>query len=95
MRRIDISEFEEEAEILLRAKGPLAIDRDGTTIGLYIPLETEPSEPEVNLTFPPKDRAAGHEAMERLHQTVQEILDRTGMTEDELVAMFTADDDER
>ena len=79
MQRVGVREFKEKASSLLGGGETLVIERHGKPIGFYIPIVA-------------KDRQAGRASLDRLGKTVQDILDRTGMTEEELVAEFTRDD---
>lgn len=60
---------------LLKSDAPVAITRDGETIGYFIPARRKRTEAE---------RVALDEAAERLHA----VLAEEGLTEDELVADF-------
>jgi antitoxin (DNA-binding transcriptional repressor) of toxin-antitoxin stability system len=82
MQRIGVRDFKNKATSLLASDETLIIERHGKVIGFYVPLAA-------------KDRAAGRAALDRLGETVEAILDRTGMTEDELVAALTVNDDDR
>jgi antitoxin (DNA-binding transcriptional repressor) of toxin-antitoxin stability system len=82
MQRVGVREFKNKATSLLASDETLVIERHGKVIGFYVPLAA-------------KDRAAGRAALDRLGETVEAILARTGMTEDELVAALTANDDDR
>jgi antitoxin (DNA-binding transcriptional repressor) of toxin-antitoxin stability system len=82
MQRVGIREFKDKATSLLSSGETLVIERHGKPIGFYIPIEA-------------KDRAAGRAALDRLGETVKGILERTGMTEDELVEALTHDDNDR
>lgn len=72
MKRVGIREFKDKATTLLAADETLVIERHGTPIGFYIPIEA-------------KDRAKSSAALDRLGETVALVLKETGMTEDELV----------
>lgn len=78
MKRVGIREFKEKATVLLAEAEAMVVERHGTPIGFYIPL-------------PKKDKAKAREAAERLQQTVDKVLEQTGMSEDELVAFMTQD----
>lgn len=78
MKRVGIREFKEKATVLLAEAEAMVVERHGTPIGFYIPL-------------PKKDKAEAQRAAERLQQTVDKVLEQTGMTEDELVAFMTED----
>ena len=79
MRHVGVREFKDKATSLLSAGEPLVIERHGKPIGFYLPVQA-------------RDRAIGQAALDRLGRTVEEILARTGLSEDELVAALTTDD---
>lgn len=81
MQRVGVRDFRNKATSLLASDETLVIKRHGKVIGFYVPVAA-------------KDRAAGRAALDRLGETVNAILARTGMTEDELVAALTSDDDD-
>lgn len=72
MTRIGIHEFKEKATALLSSGETLVIEWHGKTIGFYIPVEA-------------KDRSTGLAALEDLENTVNSILDRKDITEQELL----------
>lgn len=80
MRHIGVREFKDNATRLLSAGETLVIERYGKPIGFYIPVVA-------------KDRAVGQAALARLGRTVDDILTRTRLSEDELVAALTATPD--
>ncbi|MDE0269107.1 MAG: hypothetical protein OXI96_08790 [Acidimicrobiaceae bacterium] len=73
MRVVATTEFQAKAEQLITERETLRIDHQGTPIGFYVPIAA-------------KDRRAGREALGRLGSLVEEVLEQTGLTEDELVA---------
>ena len=79
MQRVGVREFKDKASSLLGSGETLVIERHGKPIGFYIPIVA-------------KDRKAGRAALDRLGETIEDILAITGMTEEELVAEFTHDD---
>lgn len=72
MRRVGIRDFKNQATTLLSSGETLVIERHGTPIGFFVPIVA-------------KDRAAGRASLGRLDHLVENLLDRTGLTEDELV----------
>jgi hypothetical protein len=72
MRHVGIREFKTQATAMLASGETLVIERRGTPIGFFLPIEA-------------KDRKAGREALDRLGETVTKILDRLGIDEDDLV----------
>jgi antitoxin (DNA-binding transcriptional repressor) of toxin-antitoxin stability system len=77
MRHVGIREFKTQATTMLASGETLVIERRGTPIGFFLPIEA-------------KDRNAGREALDRLGETVTGILDRLGIDEDELVGEIAA-----
>ncbi len=78
MKRVGIREFKDKATALIAEEKGLVIERHGKPVGFYIPLVK-------------KDKAQAKEAVEKLERTIEDVLERTGMTRDELVAFFTED----
>ena len=77
MKTIGVREFRDQASALLASGETLAIERHGRPIGFYVPIKAV-------------DRKAGKEAMDKFGALIEEILEQTGMTEDELAEAFTA-----
>jgi antitoxin (DNA-binding transcriptional repressor) of toxin-antitoxin stability system len=75
VKHIDIEEFCRHASDFLVSGEAVTIVRDGEAMGMFVPSE------EIR-------RARLKEALDRLGETVQKILDETGMTEDELARLF-------
>jgi hypothetical protein len=75
MRRVGVREFRDHATQYLAGQEVLAIERHGRPIGFYIPTEAGPQE-------------SFAQALERLEQTVQRVLEETGLTEDQLSRLF-------
>ena len=71
MTHVGIREFKDKATTLLASGETLVVERHGKTVGFYIPIEA-------------KDRKAGQAALEDLESTINGILERTGLNEDEL-----------
>lgn len=78
MRHVGIREFKTQATSMLSAEETLVIERHGSPIGFYVPIEA-------------KDRTAGREALGRLGHVVDGVLERTGMDEDELAEELAGD----
>lgn len=72
MRRVGIREFRDQATTILSSGETLVIERHGEPVGFFVPIRA-------------KDRAAGRVALGRLAEFVDALLDRYGLTEDELV----------
>jgi antitoxin (DNA-binding transcriptional repressor) of toxin-antitoxin stability system len=72
---VGIREFRENLTSYLFASRPVKITRHGETVGLYVPMRKRPSK----------------EALEtylRNSQEVLDMLDASGVTEEELIADF-------
>ena len=78
MKRIGIREFKTKATSLIADEKALVIERHGKPVGFYIPIV-------------PKDKAKAKEAADRLQVTIDKVLERTGMSEDELIEFMTKD----
>lgn len=75
MKRVGVREFRDHATHYLGGDEVLAVERHGQPIGFYIPTGASKRE---NFT----------QALERLEQTVQRMVERTGLSEDELSHLF-------
>ena len=71
MQRVGVREFKQRITAWLGAGETLVIERHGTPVGFYVPIEA-------------KDRIAGAASLARLGATVAEVLERAGGSEDEL-----------
>ena len=76
MRSVGVREFRDQATQMMNAGETLVIERHGEPIGFFVPIVA-------------KDRRAGCEALARLGHAVEEVLEATGLTEDELVAQVS------
>jgi antitoxin (DNA-binding transcriptional repressor) of toxin-antitoxin stability system len=72
MRAIGVREFRDQATSLLAAGETLVIERHGEAIGFYVPIQA-------------KDRRRGRDALGRLGTVVDDLLERSGLDEDELI----------
>lgn len=72
MRHVGIREFKSQATTMLSAGETLVIERHGTPIGFFVPIEA-------------KDRTAGRDALGRLGQLIDKLINFTGLEEDQLV----------
>lgn len=72
MRSVGVREFRDQASSLLATSETLVIERHGEPIGFYVPVGTV-------------DRTAGRQALTRLGEVVAEVLELTGLSEDDLV----------
>src|SRR5438105_1183525 len=75
MKRLGVREFRDHATQYLAGDDVLVIERHGEPIGCYIPMGAH------------RVRSAP-ETLERLEQTVQQVLAATGLTEEELSRLF-------
>lgn len=73
MRHVGVREFKTHATTMLSAGETLVIERHGTPIGFFVPIEA-------------KDRATGRAALGRLGRAVERVLDHTGLDEEQFVA---------
>lgn len=77
MKSVGIREFRNRATQLIASGETLVVERRGEPVGFFVPVAA-------------KDRRAGAAALDRLGKTVKNVLAKTGLTEDEFVAEFTA-----
>jgi len=75
MKRVGVRDFRDHATQYLAGDDVLLVERHGQPVGLYIPTKSDPY----------RDRVA---AVQQLRDTVEQILQRTGLTEDELADLF-------
>lgn len=76
MRHVGIREFKDQATSMLGAGETLVIERYGRPIGFFVPIEA-------------KDRAGGRNALGRLGEAVENLLEHTGIDEEQLVREVT------
>lgn len=82
MRSVGVREFRDHATKLIGSGETLVIEKHGEPVGFFVPIVA-------------KDRRAGAQALERLDVLVTEVLEETGLTEDELVSEIIGSDDGR
>ncbi len=75
MRAIGVREFRDQATSLLAAGETLVIERHGEAIGFYVPIQAV-------------DRRRGRDALGRLGSLVDDVLQRSGLDEEELIREF-------
>ncbi len=75
MKHVDIREFEARPARYLFGKEPVTVERDGHSIGYYLPSRAG-------------QQASRKEALDRLGETVERILAETGWTEDEFADLL-------
>ncbi|HZU72731.1 MAG TPA: hypothetical protein VE990_08170 [Acidimicrobiales bacterium] len=78
MRHVGVREFKNQATALMASGETIVVERHGKPIGFFVPLTA-------------KDRQAGREALGELGRVVEDILAKTGLTEDELVRELGGD----
>ena len=78
IKRVGVREFKDKATALIAEEKGLVIERHGKPVGFYIPI-------------PKKDKTKAKESAERLERTIENVLERIGMTREELVEFFTED----
>jgi hypothetical protein len=75
MRRVGVREFRDRATRYLAGDEVLAIERHGQPIGFYIPTSGS-------------RREGFAQALQRLEQTVQQVMAETGLSEEELSRLY-------
>jgi len=76
MKHAEVREFDDHATRYLAGEDVIAVERDGSVVGYYIPV------------VPRRDSASRREAMARLQAAVARVLEESGLTEEELSQMF-------
>lgn len=77
MKQVDIDELGKRLLLALLGGEPLEICHEGQALGVFIPTRTSP-----------EGKAEAAQALERLGKTVQQVLEETGLTEEELAQVF-------
>ena len=72
MRAIGVREFRDQATSILAGGETLVIERHGEPIGFFVPITA-------------KDRRGGRVALGRLSALLNDVTERAGLDEDELV----------
>jgi len=72
MRAIGVREFRDQATSILAGGETLVIERHGEPIGFFVPITA-------------KDRRGGRAALGRLSALLNDVTERAGLDEDELV----------
>lgn len=75
MDHVRMDDFQRQPNDYLRAGSAVAIDEDDRTVGYYVPVPSAYDE-------------EFRRAMSHLDETLQHILTRTGMTEDDLADLL-------
>jgi antitoxin (DNA-binding transcriptional repressor) of toxin-antitoxin stability system len=71
MRAVGVREFRDQATSMMGSGETLVIERHGEPIGFYVPITA-------------KDRKAGRKALGRLGTAVEDLLSKSGVSEDDL-----------
>jgi antitoxin (DNA-binding transcriptional repressor) of toxin-antitoxin stability system len=74
MKNIGVREFRDHATRYLAGPEPVAVNRHGKVIGFYIPLR--------------RDEDEVRHALAQLGKAVEQVIDETGLSEDELAGLF-------
>jgi hypothetical protein len=74
LKNVGVREFRDHATSYLSGSDPLAVSKHGRVVGFYIPVERD--EDEVK------------SAVNKLGETVGQVLADSGLTEDELAGLF-------
>jgi len=76
VRHVGIREFKNQATSMVSSGETLVIERHGKPIGFFVPVVA-------------KDRLAGREALGRLGRAVQDVLDATGLDEEQFASSLS------
>ena len=76
MKRVGVREFLDQLPDGVPSGEIITVERNGEPIGYYLPLPPKRSPEEIQ------------HAIERLERAVQQALEESGMTEDELADLF-------
>lgn len=74
LKTVGVREFRDHATTYLSGSDPVAVSKHGRVVGFYIPLQ--------------RDEDEVRRALARLGETVSQVLDETGLFEEELAQMF-------
>ena len=74
LKNVGVREFRDHATTYLSGSDPVAVSKHGRVIGFYIPLD--------------RDEDEVRRALTKLGDSVEKVLDETGLTEDELAKLF-------
>jgi len=79
MKHVGVREFRDHATKYFAGDEVVAIERHGETIGYYMPAKHEPTK---------SLKVSKAEAWDRLEESIQRILDQTGLTREEFERWF-------
>ena len=74
MKHVGVREFRDHATTYLSGSDAIAVSKHGRIIGIYVPLK--------------RDEEKVRRALDKLGRAVNQVLEETGMTEDDLVDVF-------
>jgi antitoxin (DNA-binding transcriptional repressor) of toxin-antitoxin stability system len=74
LKSVGVREFRNNASTYLSGSEPIAVNRHGKVIGFYIPIE--------------RDEDEVRRAVAKLETTIGQILEETGMAEEDLASLF-------
>ncbi len=74
LKNVGVREFRDHATAYLSGSDPVAISKHGRVIGFYIPVD--------------RDEDEVRRAIAKLGETVGQVLEETGLTEDELAGLI-------
>jgi antitoxin (DNA-binding transcriptional repressor) of toxin-antitoxin stability system len=74
MKHVGVREFRDHATTYLSGSDPIAVTKHDRIIGVYVPMK--------------RDEEKVRQAIDNLERTVNQVLEETGLTEDELADMF-------
>lgn len=80
MKRVGVREFKNKATAFIAEAQPLVIEKRGKPVGFYVPIKSND-----------KDCSDVQQSLERIDSLMDDILARTGMSEDEFVAEVLKD----
>lgn len=75
MRKVGIREFRDNATTLLAAGETLLVERHGHPVGYFVPIKQKGAEET--------------DAMQRLAEALEQVVNETGLSEDALAELFT------
>jgi antitoxin (DNA-binding transcriptional repressor) of toxin-antitoxin stability system len=78
MKRVGVREFKDKATSYISKAETVVIEKHGEPVGWYIPI-------------PKKDKAKVKAAMMRLEKTINQTLEKTKLSEEDLAEFFSKD----
>lgn len=88
MKRIGVREFGDQATQLLLGDEVVEVERDGRSVGIYIPSHRDQSSTNKYIVSTKAPKAEADEALARFEEMVKRVMAETGLTEDELSDLF-------